>query len=90
MPRFYFFTVLFSMIAGVILYVGLMKGFDVGHVILLIILTLLTYVNEKKALFENLLNNKVRRIIGILFILFILFLLVYLVLLSPPSSFFRS
>ena len=66
MPRFYWFTFLGSLWLGIeayYLYLSyLMKNeISLVHPFLITITLGLIYVNEKKAMFENLLNRKVRQ-----------------------------
>ena len=77
MPRFYWFTFIFSALLGACLYHGFKEGLTLYHALFVVILLTLIYLNEKKAVFENKLSLRIRRILGMTTILFTIFMLMY-------------
>ena len=77
MPRFYWFTFIFSIMFGICLYHGLREGLTLYHVLSIMVLLILIYLNEKKSVFEDLLSLRVRRVLGIMTILLVVFMLIY-------------
>jgi len=79
MPRFYIFTVFFSVMAGLLVALLAPLGEYKLLVKLLLLIFMLTLLNEKTALFENLVSRRARsklRNLGFLILLMILLLMV--------------
>ena len=67
MPRFYIFSTILSMLIGVLVYRMVEKaGADIPSVAAITALVLMLYLNEKKAVFENRIGSRGRKVLALL------------------------
>ena len=80
MPRFYWFTFIFSTLLGACLYHGFREGLTLYHVLFIMVLLILIYLNEKKSVFEDMLGLRARKVLGVVTILIVTLMLIYTLL----------
>ena len=77
MPRFYIFTVVFSMVLGILTYKFVTVGTNLWELLTYISLWCLIWVNEKTAFFENLIPDRYRKWVGLVLALLLALLLLW-------------